>query len=60
VVECGDDDSDLRVCARSRSDGEIMAIEHRTARIFGLQFHPESYATPDGMRFITDFLGVCA
>lgn len=60
VVECGDSDSDLSVCARSKSDGEIMAIEHRRARIFGLQFHPESYATPDGMRFITAFLGVCA
>ncbi len=57
VVECDDHDPD--VCARSRSDGEVMAIEHREARIFGLQFHPESYATPDGMRFIENFLEVC-
>jgi len=57
VVEC--DDGDLKVCAVSRSDGEAMAIEHRTAAIFGLQFHPESYATPDGMRFIRNFLEVC-
>jgi anthranilate synthase/aminodeoxychorismate synthase-like glutamine amidotransferase len=57
VVEC--DDKDLRVCAVSRSDGETMALEHRTEAIFGLQFHPESYATPDGMRFITNFLEVC-
>ncbi len=52
-------DHELRVCAVSRSDGEIMAIEHRTSKIYGLQFHPESYATPDGMRFITNFLDVC-
>jgi anthranilate synthase/aminodeoxychorismate synthase-like glutamine amidotransferase len=57
VVEC--DDADLKLCAVSRSDGEAMAIEHRTAPIFGLQFHPESYATPDGMRFIRNFLEVC-
>jgi len=57
VVEC--DDRDLNVCAVSRSDGEAMAIEHRTCAIFGLQFHPESYATPDGMRFIRNFLEVC-
>ena len=57
VVECDDQDPD--VCARSRSDGEVMAIEHREARIFGLQFHPESYATPDGMRFIETFVEVC-
>lgn len=57
VVDC--DDRDLRVCAVSSSDGEVMAFEHRESRIFGLQFHPESYATPDGMRFITNFLEVC-
>jgi anthranilate synthase/aminodeoxychorismate synthase-like glutamine amidotransferase len=57
VVEC--DDLDLKVCAVSRSDGEVMALEHRSLPIFGLQFHPESYATPEGMRFITNFLEVC-
>jgi anthranilate synthase component II len=58
VVDC-DDDKDLMVCAVSKSDGEVMAFEHRKSKIFGLQFHPESYATPDGMRFITNFLDVC-
>jgi anthranilate synthase/aminodeoxychorismate synthase-like glutamine amidotransferase len=57
VIEC--DDQDLRACAVSGSDGEVMAVEHRTKKIFGLQFHPESYLTPDGMRFITNFLGAC-
>lgn len=57
VVEC--DDLDLRACAVSKSDGEVMAIEHKSAPVFGLQFHPESYATPEGMRFITNFLEVC-
>jgi anthranilate synthase/aminodeoxychorismate synthase-like glutamine amidotransferase len=57
VVDC--DDKDLKVCAVSMSDGEVMAFEHRRSKIFGLQFHPESYATPDGMRFITNFLDIC-
>ena len=57
VVDC--DDADLSACAVSRSDGEVMALEHKRRPIFGLQFHPESYATPDGMRFITNFLEVC-
>jgi anthranilate synthase/aminodeoxychorismate synthase-like glutamine amidotransferase len=57
VIDC--DDEDLRICAVSESDGEIMAVEHRTKQIYGLQFHPESYLTPDGMRFVTNFLGVC-
>lgn len=57
VVEC--DGTDLEVRALSKSDGEVMAIEHTSKPIFGLQFHPESYATPEGMRFITNFLEVC-
>jgi anthranilate synthase component 2 len=42
-----------------KSDREIMAIENSEMRIFGLQFHPESYATPEGMTFINNFLEVC-
>ena len=57
VVEC--DDKDLTVCAVSRTDGEVMAVEHKEAKLYGLQFHPESYATPDGMQFIRNFLEVC-
>jgi anthranilate synthase/aminodeoxychorismate synthase-like glutamine amidotransferase len=47
------------ICALSKSDGEVMAIENREKRIFGLQFHPESYATPEGMIFINNFLEAC-
>lgn len=57
VVDC--DDKELKVCAVSDSDGEIMAFEHRESQIYGLQFHPESYATPDGIRFIRNFLELC-
>ena len=57
VVE--NDKSQFRVCAVSQSDGEIMAIEDTDLRLFGLQFHPESYATQHGITFIENFVGVC-
>jgi anthranilate synthase component 2 len=37
-------------------DGEIMAVQHREAPIYGVQFHPESILTPDGMRMLENFL----
>src|SRR3954462_2844213 len=30
----------LRVVASAEDDGEIMAVEHRTHRVVGVQFHP--------------------
>lgn len=46
----------LRVTAR---DGEeIMAVEHREAPVYGLQFHPESVLTPQGRTIIHNFLEV--
>ena len=33
-----------------------MAVEHRDYPIYGLQFHPESILTPEGMTNIRNFL----
>ncbi len=38
------------------NDGEIMAVEHREYPIYGLQFHPESIYTPQGMEIIKNFM----
>ena len=46
---------ELSITARSE-DGEIMAVEHKTYPVYGLQFHPESILTPDGMTMIKNFL----
>ena len=35
---------------------ECMAIRHSTAPTEGVQFHPESFLTPDGKRLMTNFL----
>ena len=37
-------------------DGEVMAVEHRDYPIYGLQLHPESILTPEGMTIIRNFL----
>ncbi len=35
---------------------EIMAMRHRVYPIWGVQFHPESIATPSGRQLLTNFL----
>lgn len=37
-------------------DGEIMAVEHKSSQIVGLQFHPESIGTQEGEKMILNFL----
>lgn len=49
----------LRVAATSE-DGEIMALEHGTAPIAGVQFHPESIASEHGAAIIRNFLTMAA
>eukprot|EP01047_Picozoa_sp_COSAG01_P014974 COSAG01_NODE_740_length_13891_cov_35.573013_11_plen_204_part_00 len=46
----------LKVIARANDDEEIMAIAHEEYPIYGLQFHPESICTHEGMQMITNFL----
>jgi anthranilate synthase/aminodeoxychorismate synthase-like glutamine amidotransferase len=45
----------LRITATSE-DGEIMAVEHRTNPVVGVQFHPESALTEHGYWLIDRFL----
>jgi anthranilate synthase/aminodeoxychorismate synthase-like glutamine amidotransferase len=46
---------ELRVTA-SADDGEIMAVEHRSHPVVGVQFHPESVLTEHGYRMLDRFL----
>ncbi len=39
-------------------DGTIMGIKHNSQEIYGLQFHPESLKTMDGMTMLNNFLKV--
>ncbi|MDD4777356.1 MAG: aminodeoxychorismate/anthranilate synthase component II [Fermentimonas sp.] len=36
--------------------GDIMALKHREFDLHGVQFHPESILTPEGIKIINNFL----
>ena len=44
--------------AITMDDQEIMAIQHQELPIFGLQFHPESIGSPDGLKMVENFVGL--
>ena len=46
----------LEVSARSLDDKEIMGVNHKTFPIYGVQFHPESILTKEGMSIVKNFL----
>jgi anthranilate/para-aminobenzoate synthase component II len=55
IAEPGSIPAVLEVTART-PEGEIMGVRHRSLRIEGVQFHPESVLTPDGPILMGNFL----
>jgi anthranilate synthase/aminodeoxychorismate synthase-like glutamine amidotransferase len=45
----------LAITARS-DQGELMGLRHKELSIEGVQFHPESIMTPDGIELLKNFL----
>jgi len=45
----------LEITATS-SDGLIMGLRHREYNVQGVQFHPESILTPEGIKLLKNFL----
>jgi anthranilate synthase/aminodeoxychorismate synthase-like glutamine amidotransferase len=46
----------LKVTAIAEESSEIMALEHCSLPLFGMQFHPESIQTTDGLLLLHNFL----
>jgi anthranilate/para-aminobenzoate synthase component II len=52
-------EEDLPACLEitCRSDqGELMGLRHRELAVEGVQFHPESIMTPDGIQLLKNFM----
>jgi anthranilate synthase/aminodeoxychorismate synthase-like glutamine amidotransferase len=45
----------LTVTARSEDDAAVMAIAHQQWPIWGVQFHPESVLTPQGIQLLKNW-----
>ena len=57
VIEMNSIPEELNVTATLEDDPSVvMAIEHKTRPIYGVQFHPESIDTIDGKKLIKNFL----
>ena len=48
--------TDLEITAVD-NNGYIMALQHKTFDVQGVQFHPESILTPDGEKMLRNWLG---
>jgi len=59
VVEAESLPPELVVTAWTR-DGVVMGLRHRQQPTFGVQFHPESVLTGEGLRLLRNFLEVAA
>ena len=51
-------DTDVFEVTAQTQDGIVMGIQHRSAPVAGVQFHPESVLTQDGYLMVGNFLAM--
>lgn len=47
---------EIEISARSEDDGYVMGIRHKSLKIEGIQFHPESIGTEFGIQILQNFM----
>ena len=52
--------SSLNQVAWNEATGDIMGVQHPEKQIFGIQFHPESVGSENGINVLSNFLGMRA
>jgi anthranilate synthase/aminodeoxychorismate synthase-like glutamine amidotransferase len=57
AIERGTLSSNLEISAETE-DGIIMGVRHKQYAVEGIQFHPESFLTPEGSKIIKNWLEV--
>ena len=50
--------TELRITGKTQQE-EVMAVEDRERKVYGVQFHPESIMTTDGAKILENFARIC-
>jgi anthranilate synthase component 2 len=56
VIDADTLPNELEVTAATVEDQEIMGVRHKSLPLWGVQFHPESILTKEGMKILKNFL----
>ena len=56
VVERKSIPSELKITAEEKKTKIVMAVQHISRPLFGVQFHPESVGTPTGKKIFHNFI----
>jgi anthranilate synthase/aminodeoxychorismate synthase-like glutamine amidotransferase len=58
IVERSSLPAELEIAAETEHEGIVMGLRHREYPVHGVQFHPESIMTRQGMRMLENFLAI--